>query len=170
VQKYVGELYLKVFADLYGLSSIGLRYFNLFGPRQDPTSQYAAVVPIFITKLLAGEAPTINGDGSISRDFTYIDNVVHGNICAAEAPDPGGVTVNVACGDRFTLNELYEAIQTCAGRRVEPVYGPERAGDVPHSQADINLAREVIGYVPQVDFEAGLSHTVNWYKEQSARV
>jgi nucleoside-diphosphate-sugar epimerase len=169
VQKYVGELYLKVFADLYGLSSVGLRYFNVFGPRQDPTSQYAAVVPIFITRLLAGEAPTINGDGSFSRDFTYIDNVVHANICAAEAPDPGGVTVNVACGDRFTLNELYEAIQDCAGHRLEPVHGPVRPGDVPHSQADISLAREVIGYEPQVDFATGLSRTVAWYKERADR-
>ncbi|MBC8422548.1 SDR family oxidoreductase [bacterium] len=170
VQKYVGELYLKVFADLYGLSSVGLRYFNVFGPRQDPASQYAAVVPIFITKVLAGEAPTINGDGSYSRDFTYIDNVVHANMCAAEAPDPGGVTVNAACGDRFTLNELYEAIQDCAGCRVDPVYGPARVGDVPHSQADISLAREVIGYEPQVDFTTGLSRTVAWYQEQAARV
>ncbi len=170
VQKYVGELYLKVFSDLYGLSSVGLRYFNIFGPRQDPASQYAAVIPIFITKVLSGEPPTINGDGSYSRDFTYIDNVVHANMCAAEAPDPGGVTVNAACGGRFTLNELYEAIQDCAGRRVDPVYGPARVGDVPHSQADISLAREVIGYEPQVDFATGLSRTVAWYQEQAARV
>ncbi|MBU0743331.1 SDR family oxidoreductase [bacterium] len=170
VQKYVGELYLKVFADLYGLSSVGLRYFNVFGPRQDPTSQYAAVVPIFITKLLAGESPTVNGDGSYSRDFTYIDNVVHANMCAAEAPDPGGITVNIACGDRFTLNELYEAIQEFVGTRLEPMHGPARTGDVPHSQADIALAREVIGYTPQIDFTTGLSRTVAWYKEQSARV
>ncbi len=170
VQKYVGELYLKVFADLYGLSTIGLRYFNIFGPRQDPASQYAAVIPIFITKLLAGEAPTINGDGSYSRDFTYIDNVVHANILAAEAPDPGGVTVNMACGDRFSLNELYECIQDCADKHLEPNYGPARAGDVPHSLADIGLAREVIGYEPLIDFKTGLAKTVAWYMDQEARV
>lgn len=170
VQKYVGEMYLKIFSDLYGLSTIGLRYFNIFGPRQDPKSQYAAVIPIFITKLLAGEAPTINGDGEYSRDFTYIENVVHANILAAETPDPGGVTVNVACGDRFTLNELYEAIQENAGKRLEPIHGEVRAGDVPHSMADISLAREVIGYEPLVDFKTGLAQTVSWYMAQAARV
>ncbi|MBK7702714.1 MAG: SDR family oxidoreductase [bacterium] len=168
VQKYVGELYLAVFARLYGLSCVGLRYFNVFGPRQDPQSQYAAVVPIFITRLLAGEAPVINGDGTFSRDFTYIDNVVHANLCAAEAPDPGGRTVNVACGDRFSLNELYALIQRHAGSTLPAVHGPARAGDVPHSQADISLAREVIGYTPQVDFTTGLARTVAWYREQKA--
>ncbi|MDO9171495.1 MAG: SDR family oxidoreductase [bacterium] len=168
VQKYVGELYLSVFAKLYGLSCVGLRYFNVFGPRQDPQSQYAAVVPIFITRLLAGEAPVINGDGTFSRDFTYIDNVVHANLCAADAPDPGGRTVNVACGDRFSLNELYALIQRHAGSDLPAVHGPARAGDVPHSQADISLAREVIGYVPQIDFATGLARTVAWYREQLA--
>lgn len=168
VQKYVGELYLSVFARLYGLSCVGLRYFNVFGPRQDPQSQYAAVVPIFITRLLAGTAPVINGDGTFSRDFTYIDNVVHANLCAAEAPDPGGRTVNVACGDRFSLNELYALIQRHAGSDLPAVHGPARAGDVPHSQADISLAREVIGYTPQVDFATGLARTVAWYREQLA--
>ncbi|MDO9695376.1 MAG: SDR family oxidoreductase [Candidatus Latescibacteria bacterium] len=166
VQKYVGELYLAVFARLYGLSCVGLRYFNVFGPRQDPQSQYAAVVPIFITRLLAGEAPVINGDGTFSRDFTYIDNVVHANLCAAEAPDPGGRTVNVACGDRFSLNELYALIQRHAGSDLPAIHGPARAGDVPHSQADISLAREVIGYEPQVAFTTGLARTVAWSREQ----
>ncbi len=170
VQKYVGELYLKVFNDLYGISCVGLRYFNVFGPRQDPKSQYAAVIPLFITQLLAGEAPTINGDGSFSRDFTYIDNVIHGNLLAAEAPDPGGVTVNLACGDRFTLNELYAAIQKSLGVDIEPRHGPVRAGDVPHSMADISRARELLAYEPQVDFEAGLARTVEWYQTQAARV
>ncbi len=168
VQKYVGELYLSVFAKLYGLSCVGLRYFNVFGPRQDPQSQYAAVVPIFITRLLAGEAPVINGDGTFSRDFTYIDNVVHANLCAADAPDPGGRTVNVACGDRFSLNELYALIQRHAGSDLPAIYGPARAGDVPHSQADISLAHEVIGYEPQIDFATGLARTVAWYREQLA--
>ena len=168
VQKYVGELYLKVFAKIYGLSTVGLRYFNVFGPRQDPQSTYAAVIPIFVTKALSGEPPTINGDGSFSRDFTYIDNVVHANLCAAAAADPGGRTVNVACGDRFSLNELYAKIQEYAGTDVPPVYGPERVGDVPHSQADISLARRIIGYEPQVDFATGLRRTVDWYMETRA--
>lgn len=167
VNKYVGELYLKVFDRLYGLSAVGLRYFNVFGPRQDPASQYAAVIPIFITRMLAGKAPLINGDGSFSRDFTYIDNVVHANICAAEAAAPGGRTVNVACGDRFSLNELVKHINTHAGTDIAPEYGPVRAGDVPHSQADISLAREVLDYEPQISFEEGLARTVAWYRENA---
>ena len=165
VNKYVGELYLKVFDRLYGLSTVGLRYFNVFGPRQDPKSQYAAVIPIFITRMLRGEKPLINGDGSFSRDFTFIANVVHANICAATAEDTGGRTVNVACGDRFSLNELVRHINTHAGTSIEPEYGPVRAGDVPHSQADITLARRVLGYEPQVSFEEGLARTVAWYRE-----
>lgn len=165
VNKYVGELYLKVFDRLYGLSSVGLRYFNVFGPRQDPKSQYAAVIPIFITRMLAGKAPLINGDGSFSRDFTFIDNVVHANLCAAAASAPGGCTVNVACGDRFSLNELVRHINTHAGTAIEPEYGPVRAGDVPHSQADIARAREVLGYEPRIGFEEGLARTVAWYRE-----
>ena len=165
VNKYVGELYLSVFDQLYGLSCVGVRYFNVFGPRQDPQSQYAAVIPLFITKALAGEAPVINGDGSFSRDFTFIDNVVHANICAATADHPGGRTVNVACGDRVALNELYDLIQKHAGTDIPAVYGPVRAGDVPHSQADISLAKTVIGYEPIVDFATGLERTVAWYKQ-----
>jgi nucleoside-diphosphate-sugar epimerase len=165
VNKYVGELYLSVFDRLYGLSCVGVRYFNVFGERQDPQSQYAAVIPLFITQMLKGDAPTINGDGTISRDFTYIQNVVHANICAAEADAPGGRTVNVACGDRFSLNDLFYAIQEHAGTNLEPAYGPERAGDVPHSQADISLAKEVLGYEPVVTFEKGLEKTVAWYKD-----
>ncbi len=169
VQKYVGELYLKVYDELFGLSCVGLRYFNVFGPRQDPRSQYAAVIPIFITSLLAGEPPTINGDGTFSRDFTYVDNVVHANLLAAEADSPGGVTVNIACGDRISLNELYATIQRFAGTDIEPIHGQPRPGDVPHSQADISLAREVLGFEPVVGFAEGLKKTVAWYREQLAR-
>ena len=165
VNKYVGELYLSVFDRLYGLSCVGLRYFNVFGERQDPKSQYAAVIPLFITQMLGGVAPLINGDGTFSRDFTYIQNVVHANICAAGAKSPGGRTVNVACGDRFSLNDLFHAIQLYAGTTLVPTYGPVRAGDVPHSQADISLARSVLGYEPEVTFEAGLEKTVAWYKQ-----
>jgi len=168
VQKYVGELYLPIYDSLFGLSCVGLRYFNVFGPRQDPESQYAAVIPIFITAVLAGRAPTINGDGTFSRDFTFIDNVVHANLLAAEARDPGGVTVNIACGDRISLNELYGKIQRFAGSDIPAVHGPARPGDVPHSQADISLAGEVLGFTPQVDFTTGLEQTVRWYREQLA--
>lgn len=169
VQKYVGELYLPVYDSLFGLSCVGLRYFNVFGPRQDPASQYAAVIPIFITALLEGRAPTINGDGTFSRDFTYVANVVHANLLAAEADSPGGVTVNVACGERISLNELYDTIRRFVGTDIEPIHGPPRPGDVPHSQADITLAGRVLGYAPQVDFATGLERTVAWYKEQLSR-
>jgi len=164
VQKYVGELYCSVFSRLYGLSTIGLRYFNVFGPRQDPQSQYAAVVPIFITRLLRGEAPTIHGDGGQSRDFTYVRNVVAANLLAAAAPDPGGRTVNVACGDRVSLNDLYRRLQALTGGTVAAIHGPPRPGDVRHSQADITLARELIGFQPVADLETGLRETVAWYK------
>ena len=126
-----GELYLEVFAQIYGLSTVGLRYFNVFGPRQDPQSQYAAVVPIFITNLLKGETSTINGDGSFSRDFTYVDNVVHANMCAAEAKDPTQRVMNVACGDRISLNELYSAIQADTDSKIDAIHAPPRTGDWP---------------------------------------
>lgn len=168
VNKYVGELYCAVFARLYGLSSVGLRYFNVFGPRQDPQSQYAAVVPIFITKLLRNEAPLIHGDGGQSRDFTYVANVVQANLLAAAAADPGGVTVNVACGDRITLNDLFARIRSLTGATVDPVHGPARAGDVRHSQADIALAGRVLGFRPVVGFDEGLRETVAWYRGKTA--
>jgi len=166
VTKYVGELYCAVFSSLYGLSTVGLRYFNVFGPRQDPESQYAAVIPIFITRLLRDEAPLIHGDGGQSRDFTYIDNVVHANLLAGEAADPGGATVNVACGDRFTLLELYAEIARLLESAIEPVHGPARAGDVRHSQAAIDRARDLIGFRPVVGFTEGLRLTVDWYRDQ----
>jgi len=168
VQKHVGELYAGVFARLYGLSSVCLRYFNVFGPRQDPQSQYAAVVPIFITRLMRGEAPVIYGDGEQSRDFTYVRNVVEANLLAAEAPDPGGRIVNIACGERITLNELYRRLQGLTGCHLAPVYGPRRAGDVAHSQADIALASQVLGYHPVVSFDDGLAETVAWYRARTA--
>jgi UDP-glucose 4-epimerase len=168
VQKHVGELYCGVFARLYGLSSICLRYFNVFGPRQDPNSQYAAVIPIFITRLLRGEAPVINGDGEQSRDFTFVGNVVQANLRAAEAPDPGGRVVNIACGERFTLNDLYHRLQELTGCHLAPVYGPRRAGDVAHSQADITLARELLDFRPAIAFEAGLAETVAWFRARGA--
>ncbi len=166
VNKYVGELYCAVFDRLYGLSTVGLRYFNVFGPRQDPQSQYAAVVPIFITRLLAGEAPVIYGDGEQSRDFTYIRNVVAANLLAAAAPKTGGQTVNIACGDRISLNDLFARLRGLVGSELSPVYGPARAGDVKHSQADIAAAARLIGFRPEVGVEEGLRETVAWYRAQ----
>lgn len=166
VTKHVGELYCSVFDQLYGLSTVGLRYFNVFGPRQDPKSQYAAVVPLFITMLLRGEAPLIHGDGEQSRDFTYIRNVVDANLAAAVAPDPAGRALNVACGDRISINELYTRLRELIGCDVEPVHGEARPGDVKHSQADIALAQKIMGYEPRVDLETGLRETVAWYRAQ----
>jgi nucleoside-diphosphate-sugar epimerase len=166
VNKYVGELYCAVFDRLYGLSTVGLRYFNVFGPRQDPQSQYAAVVPIFITRLLGGEAPVIHGDGEQSRDFTYIRNVVAANLLAAAAPQTGGQTVNIACGDRISLNDLFARLRALVGSELSPVYGPARAGDVKHSQADIAAAAQLIGFRPEVGLEEGLRETVAWYRAQ----
>ena len=166
VSKHVGELYCTVFDRLYGLSTIGLRYFNVFGPRQDPQSQYAAVVPLFITRLLRGEAPLIHGDGEQSRDFTYIRNVVEANLAAARASAPGGRSVNVACGDRLSVNELCRILAELTGSDVPPVHGPARPGDVRHSQADIDLARKLLGFEPVVDMRTGLAETVAWYRAQ----
>ncbi len=168
VNKRVGELYGSVFNNLYGLSTIGLRYFNVFGPRQDPASQYAAVVPKFITAFLAGEAPVIHGDGGQSRDFTYIQNVVEANMAACAAPDnAGGRSYNVALGDRITVGDLCGRIRELLGSDVEPVHGDARAGDVRHSQASVELAAQEMGYRGSVDLDEGLRRTVQWYVEQS---
>lgn len=166
VSKYVGELYLSVFERVYGLETCGLRYFNVFGPRQNPNSQYAAVIPKFITALLSGEAPTIHGDGETSRDFTFIDNVVHANLLAASAPKASGAVVNIACGSQITLNQLVGAMNELLGTQIDPVHGPERAGDVKHSLADLTLAEELLGYIPVTSFTDGLRQTVGWYREQ----
>jgi nucleoside-diphosphate-sugar epimerase len=166
VSKHVGELYCQVFADLYGLSTVSLRYFNVFGPRQDPQSQYAAVIPLFITRFLAGRPPEIHGDGAQTRDFTYIANVVAANLAAAAAPDLHGEVINVACGDRISVNELASRVQRLCGAEQPAVHGPPRPGDVKHSQADIGRARRLLGFAPEVDFEHGLARTVSWYREQ----
>jgi UDP-glucose 4-epimerase len=165
VTKCVGELYAEVFSRLYDLPTVGLRYFNVFGPAQDPNSQYAAVIPRFLTRMLAGEPPTIYGDGEQSRDFTYIDNVVSANLRAAES-DASGISVNVACGDRFTLNELLGALNEILGTSIEASYEAARAGDVKHSQADISRAAEQIGFQPKVGFMDGLRATAEWFREQ----
>lgn len=164
--KLAAEHYLHTLGQLHGVETIVLRYFNVFGPGQDPTSEYSAVIPRFAMAVLEGRTPTINGSGEISRDFTYVDNVVEANLLAARDCSPSGLTCNVACGTRYTLLELLSAIGDAAGRRVEPDYGPPRAGDILHSQADITLAREALGYEPVASFNQGIARTVAWYRER----
>ncbi len=164
--KLAGEFYCQAFTATYGLETVTIRYFNVFGPRQDPKSQYAAVIPKFITQMLAGERPTIFGDGKQSRDFTYIDNIVHGNLLAAEAPDAVGRTINVACGESFDLLQLVDGINRALETKIQPIFEPARAGDVRDSRADISLARELLKYEPTVGFEEGLRRTVEFYRRE----
>ena len=166
VTKATCEDYLSVFAELYGLNTVGVRYFNIFGPRQDPNGPYAAVIPKFIRILQAGEAPTIHGDGEQTRDFTYVDNAVDANIRATEhADDAAGVTMNVACGERISINALYFTIAEHLGIERNPDYGPPRVGDVRDSLADITLARRLLGYEPTTDVTEGLRRTVQWFED-----
>ena len=167
VAKLAGEHYLSSFTRVYGLETVTLRYFNVFGPYQDPTSHYSGVLAIFCRKMLAGEQPTIYGDGEQSRDFTYIDNVVHVNLLAAAAPAEkvAGRMMNAATGSAITLNETFEILCELTGYRGKPAYGEPRAGDVRHSLADIRLAGELLGYAPHVDFREGLRRTVEWYRQ-----
>jgi UDP-N-acetylglucosamine/UDP-N-acetylgalactosamine 4-epimerase len=167
--KAAGELYGCAFYRTYGLEYVGLRYFNVFGPRQDPTSQYAAVIPRFITSYLKDEPPTVYGDGSQSRDFAFIDNVVQANLKACIAPDAPGKIFNIACGERVTLLQVLEQLQVIFGKQIEPRFDPGRAGDVKHSLADIGLARAILGYEPEVFFADGLRRTAEWYRQQAGR-
>ncbi|MDH4196943.1 MAG: SDR family oxidoreductase [Candidatus Aminicenantes bacterium] len=169
VSKFVGEKYAQVFHVLYGLSTVSLRYFNVFGPRQDPASQYAAVVPLFVTRLLRGEPPAVFGDGEQSRDFTYVADVVSANLLAAETTRATGEVLNVACGEGITVNRLAAEIASLLGSRVTPVHGPERPGDIKHSLADISKAGEALWFVPRTTLREGLEKTVAWYRERSAR-
>jgi nucleoside-diphosphate-sugar epimerase len=166
VSKLAGEYYMKSFYKVYGLETVTVRYFNVFGPHQDPTSQYSGVLAKFTMQMLAGEVPTIFGDGEQSRDFTFIRNVVHANLLAAKAPanEVAGMVFNVATGSRITLNETVKILRELTGYRGEVNYAPERAGDIKHSLADIDLARKHLGYEMQVDFQEGLRRTVEWYK------
>jgi UDP-glucose 4-epimerase len=166
--KIAGEHYITTMGALSGVETVILRYFNIFGPGQDPASEYAAVVPRFVTAVLNGEQPVINGDGTISRDFTYVDNVVEANMLAARGDVPSGITCNVACGSRYSLLELLQAIGDALGTPVEPLFGPPRAGDILHSQADITRAREALGYEVKVPFGEGIARTVAWYRAQAA--
>lgn len=164
VSKLAGEHYCQVFYQVYGLETVALRYFNVFGPRQDPTSQYAAVIPKFITAMLRGEQPTIYGDGEQSRDFTYVSNVVQANLLAATAPDVGGQVFNIACGQRYSLLELVATINRILGTDIAPVHTAPRVGDIKHSLADIAKARERLGYQLEINFEEGLRRVIEWFK------
>jgi UDP-N-acetylglucosamine/UDP-N-acetyl-alpha-D-glucosaminouronate 4-epimerase len=170
VAKLTGEMYMRVFYSVYGLATVSLRYFNIFGPRQDPTSQYSAVLAKFITLMLRGERPTVYGDGEQSRDFNYIDNAVQANLLAATAPenDVAGQVFNIATGHRFDLNETFALLKPLTGYTGELEYAPERKGDIKHSLADITRAQEKLGYEPKVNFEEGLRRTVGWYRASEA--
>jgi nucleoside-diphosphate-sugar epimerase len=168
LQKVVGEQYLQIFTRLYGLETVSIRYFNVFGPRQDPTSAYSGVISQFATALLENRPPTIYGDGRQTRDFTYVDNVVDGVLRACTASGASGEVINVATGGRISLTELFGKMRELAGASVEPVYVAGRAGDVRDSQADIAKAARLLGYAPSVSFEEGLARTLAWYKATAA--
>ena len=178
ITKYVNELYARNFHDLYGIDTIGLRYFNVFGRRQDPNGAYAAVIPKFALALMAHEPPTINGDGSYSRDFTYIENVIQANKLAGftEKPEALNTVYNVAFGERTTLNELYSCLRSELGKLdpeiqgLEAKYGPNRAGDIPHSLADISKAKTLLGYAPEYSVRAGLKEAAKWYFDYLRKV
>jgi nucleoside-diphosphate-sugar epimerase len=165
VTKYVGELYGQVFGRVYGLENASIRYFNVFGPRQDPTSQYSGVLSRFMLALIEGKPPVIYGDGEQSRDFTYIENIVDETLRACEAPSASGMVFNGGTGARITLNQVLQLLEKIAGRKIQAQYDPPRTGDIRDSQADINLARKVLGYKPIVQFEEGLRRTWEWYKQ-----
>ncbi len=166
VTKRADEEWAKQYTMHYGLDTYGLRYFNVFGRRQDPNGAYAAVIPKFIKQLIEGERPTINGDGKQSRDFTYIENVIEANLKACQASsDVAGETFNIAYGGREYLNDIYKSLTEALGVDVEPIYGPERVGDIKHSNADISKAKRLIGYAPEWSFEKGIKNAIEWYRE-----
>jgi nucleoside-diphosphate-sugar epimerase len=165
LQKLVAEQYCQMFTRLYGLETVTIRYFNVFGPRQDPSSPYSGVISLFIRALVEGRAPTIYGDGEQTRDFTYVANVVDGVLRACAAPDASGEVINVAVGGRISLNELFSVLKGLTGATVKPIYAGTRAGDVRDSQADIDKARRLLGYQPTVTLEEGLGKTVAWFRK-----
>ncbi len=164
-QKLFAEIYCQVFSRAYGLETVSLRYFNVFGPRQDSTSQYSGVLALFIAAVLQNKRPTIYGDGLQSRDFTYVQNVVEANLQACTVPVVAGQVFNVACGDRITVNSMLHQINKITGKDIAPIYADSRPGDIKHSQADITRAREHLGYQPKVSFEEGLRNTIEWYRK-----
>jgi nucleoside-diphosphate-sugar epimerase len=168
LQKVIGEEYLKMFTSLYGLETVTIRYFNVFGPRQDPSSPYSGVISVFATALLDNRSPVIFGDGEQTRDFTYVSNVVDGVLRACHAPGASGEVINVATGGRVSLNQLFRTMRRMIGASVEPRYAEPRAGDVRDSQADIAKAKRLLGYEPTVTFEDGLQRTVDWYRTATA--
>lgn len=164
--KRTNEEYARLYTELYGLETIGFRYFNVFGRRQDPDGAYAAVIPKFVSSLLYNIAPKINGEGTQSRDFTYIENVIEANLKGMQAPrEAAGEAFNIAYGGQVNLNELYQKLSELLGKKIEPVYGPERAGDIKHSNADIDKARKFLKYAPEYSFERGIELTIAWYRE-----
>jgi nucleoside-diphosphate-sugar epimerase len=163
--KLMGEYYCSVFYKVFGLETISLRYFNVFGPHQDPTSQYAAAIPAFVTSILKDKPPTIYGDGEQSRDFTYVDNVVEANLLAARTKQTKGEVINIACGDVITVNAIIDMINNIVGKKIKPTYVPSRKGDVKHSLADITQAKKLIGFKPVVLFEDGLKKAIEWYRK-----
>lgn len=167
VTKYANELYADVFGKTYGMEIIGLRYFNIFGPRQDPKGAYAAVIPLFVEAVLKGKPPVMNGDGEQTRDFTFVGNCVQANIKAALTTNPEAVNqvYNIAVGDRTSLNELFSILREEAGAEVTPIYGPNRAGDIRDSLADISKAQQLLGYDPQVQIREGLRQTLEWFRQ-----
>ncbi|MGB0882041.1 MAG: SDR family oxidoreductase [Vicingaceae bacterium] len=167
VSKHTKELYAKVFADVYGLDVIGLRYFNIFGPNQNPSGPYAAAIPLFMDAVLKNESPFINGDGVQSRDFTFVENAVQANIKALFSDkEVKGKIVNIACGGRITINELFKSIRDASGNDVEAIYREERPGDVRDSLADISLANKLIGYNPEFGIDEGIAITLDWFKKE----
>jgi nucleoside-diphosphate-sugar epimerase len=165
VTKFVGEMYSEVFGRVYGLENASLRYFNVFGPRQDPTSQYSGVLSRFMLAVLEGTQPIVYGDGEQSRDFTFVENVVDATLRACEAPGASGKVFNVGTGSRITLNQVLKQLEKISGKPIQAKYDPPRTGDILHSQADISLGRTLLGYIPSVDFGAGLQRTWDWYKQ-----
>jgi len=165
VSKLAAEQYCRAFWEVYGLETVALRYFNIFGPHQDSNSQYGAVIPCFITALLRGDRPIVYGDGQQSRDFTYVDNVVQANLLAATRPGIAGEVFNIACGNHHTVLELAVTLQSLVGEDIVPCYADPRPGDIRHSWADISQAREKLGYEVKIGFEEGLSQTLAWYRD-----
>jgi nucleoside-diphosphate-sugar epimerase len=163
--KLMGEYYCSVFYKVFGLETISLRYFNVFGPNQDPTSQYAAAIPAFVTAILKDKPPTVYGDGEQSRDFTYVDNVVEANLLAARVKHTNGEVVNTACGEAVTVNEIIKMINEITGKKIMPVYEPSRPGDVKYSLADITVAKKLLGFKPVVPFKEGLKKAIAWYRD-----
>jgi len=163
--KLAGEYYCSVFYKVFGLETISLRYFNVFGPHQDPSSQYAAAIPAFVTAILKDQPPTVFGDGLQSRDFTYVDNVVDANLLAARVEHTAGEVINIACGQSVTVNDTIEVINAAAGKNIKPIYTDSRTGDVKHSLADISASEKLIGFKPVVPFKQGLQLAINWYRD-----